>query len=281
MKNFDLKNSQGLKKKVIAILMVLSLIVQYFVVPIVYATEENTVKMVTAVRSNKAIDENGNLWSWGDNTYGQLGDGTNVNSYNPKIIMKGTKFVQIAGTGSFAHAIDIEGNLYSWGNNASGSLGNGTNVNSNKPVKIMEGTKFKQVSMCSAIDIDGNLWRWGANNSGEIGNGTTVSSNRPIKIMEGTKFEQVYSSSDHALAIDSEGNLWTWGKNSSYELGTGKWSNYSDIPNKVMEGTKFKKAGYVGKYGTALGAIDIEGNLWLCGEVRYWRFKYNYSYKEY
>src|SRR5574344_1052832 len=58
-----------------------------------------------------AIDEEGNLYGWGNNQYGQLGDGTTIDKLEPVLIMPGTKFSSISAAGDFALAIDEAGNL--------------------------------------------------------------------------------------------------------------------------------------------------------------------------
>ena len=73
-----------------------------------------------------AIDESGNLWAWGENSHGQLGDGTTKNKYIPVQIKPATKFKTISAGFSHSMAIDEMGNLWAWGNDEYGKPGNGT-----------------------------------------------------------------------------------------------------------------------------------------------------------
>ena len=133
-----------------------------------------------------AIDEEGNLWGWGHNSYGQLGDGTIKGKESPVLIQEGTKFKTVSAGFSCTMAIDEDGNLWSWGWNKYGQLGDGTTEDRLVPVQIKEGTHFKTISVGNsntiAIDEDGNLWMWGNNKIGQLGDGTTEDKLVPVKI---------------------------------------------------------------------------------------------------
>ncbi len=114
-----------------------------------------------------AIDESGNLWAWGENRYGQLGDGSKENRSSPVQIKASTKFKEVGVYGSHTMAIDESGNLWAWGDNSYGQLGDGTKEDRSTPVQINAGTKFKVVKAFRndtfAIDERGNLWNSDAN----------------------------------------------------------------------------------------------------------------------
>lgn len=227
-----------------------------------------------------AIDEEGNLWAWGNNNYGQLGNSQTTNLFHEPInILAGLRFKRISATYYSSMAIDEEGNLWTWGENTSeGLLGNG-NSNSwvyNTPQIINEGTKFKEV-ICSkeyanAIDKDGNRWTWGSNLYGALGNGKDGyknSSNVPIKMESETKFIKIAQGlGDHSLAIDIEGNLWTWGLNDCGQLGNGNTNN-SNIPIKIKSDTKFKDISKGYKYSIA---IDSNNDIWEWGKFTSYRY---------
>ena len=122
------------------------------------------------------IDEQGNLWAWGSNSSGQLGNGTTTNSSIPIKIKEGTKFRKIASGCYCSLAIDEQGNLWAWGSNLHGQLGNGTTENTSEPIQIMEEIKFKSVTGSTSswthsvvIDIEGNVWTAGDNRFGQLG----------------------------------------------------------------------------------------------------------------
>jgi len=76
-------------------------------------------------RFSLAVDENGGLWSWGNNEYGKLGDGTETNKLSPVLITTQTNIKTVIAGIDHSLAIDEEGNLWSWGNNFDGKVGAG------------------------------------------------------------------------------------------------------------------------------------------------------------
>ena len=73
-----------------------------------------------------AIDESGNLWTWGYNKNGRLGDGTTLDKTTPNLIKSGTKFKNLSAGYNYTLAIDESGKLWSWGYNDVGQLGDGS-----------------------------------------------------------------------------------------------------------------------------------------------------------
>lgn len=230
-----------------------------------------------------AIDTSGNLWTWGGNEYGQIGDGTTTSSYVPKQVMDGTTFSEVSSGQGYTVAIDTSGNLWAWGCNNNGQVGNGGISNGisslndypmqTVPVKIKSGTKFTAISAgvfhCLAIDTSGNLWAWGCNSSGQIGNGSETNATSPVQIKSGTKFTKISASVCNSLAIDTSGNLWGWGSNFHGQLGNGTQNAYTSnelSPIQIKSGTKFKE---VASGNSCSFAIDTSGNLWGCGDNSY------------
>ena len=241
-------------------------------------SEEQTIKITKKIAKisagnyhNLAIDIEGNLWAWGGNSFGQIGDGTTTTKSTPVAIMEGRKFKEISAGRYQSLAIDEEGNLWSWGRNNEGQLGDGTTINKNYPVQIKKGTKFTKVvtgeENSLAIDEEGNLWSWGDNFVGQIGDGTIRGvKSSPVAIKSGTKFREIATGFRDNFAIDEAGNLWSWGANYYGELGYGATAS-STVPILVKKETKFKQI-TVGYSAVSLG-IDEEGNLWGAGRNSY------------
>ncbi len=130
-----------------------------------------------------ALKSDGSLWTWGDNQYGQLGDGTTTGSLTPKQI--GTGFSTVAAGDFSSFAVKSDGSLWAWGDNMTGQLGDGTVLSSSTPKQV--GTGFSSVASISnysfhtvAIKLDGTVWAWGNNRSGQLGDATVASRLTPV-----------------------------------------------------------------------------------------------------
>ncbi|MCL2798084.1 MAG: leucine-rich repeat protein, partial [Firmicutes bacterium] len=224
----------------------------------------NNAKAVAVAAGNYhslAIDEHGNLWAWGNNSNGQLGDGTITNrslsvQVNASGRMNNAKVVAIAAGNSHSLAIDEYGNLWAWGYNSFGQLGDGTAVTSKSlPVQINTSGRMNNAKVTAiaaenshslAIDEHGNLWAWGLNSNGQLGDGTITNRSLPVQIntsgrINNAKVTAVAAGSSHSLAVDEYGNLWAWGINSNGQLGDGTITNRS-LPVQINTSGRINNA---------------------------------------
>ena len=210
---------------------------------------------------NLVIDDEGILWAFGYNGYGQLGNNSTKNSLVPVKIKEETKFKAIAAGDNHSLAIDEDGNLWAFGYNGYGQLGNNSTASSLVPVQIKAGTKFKSVSAGDnhslAIDEDGNLWAFGYNRYDQLGNNSTSDSKVPIQIKAGTKFKSISAGNGSSLVIDENGNCWGFGNTYNY------FDQYRII--QIKAGTKFKSISAGANFNMHFFAIDEIGNLWAWG----------------
>ncbi len=142
-----------------------------------------------------AVASNGTLWAWGDNSDGELGDGTTTNQLSPEQIGTGTDWSQVSGGDLSTVALQNNGTLWAWGNNSDGELGDGTTTNESSPEQIGTATDWTQVSagqdFTMALQNNGTLWAWGNNSDGELGDGTTTNESSPEQIGTATDWTQV------------------------------------------------------------------------------------------
>jgi alpha-tubulin suppressor-like RCC1 family protein len=167
----------------------------------------------TAQYHTAAIKTDGTLWSWGDNTYGNLGDNTTTNKSSPvQTVAYGTNWKLVAGSGYHTCAIKTDGTLWLWGINNRGQLGDNTTTRKSSPVQtVAYGTNWKSISgsggSCSAIKTDGTLWTWGYNNYGQLGDNTTTYVSSPIQtVAYGTNWKLVSAGNYHTAAIYFDDN---------------------------------------------------------------------------
>lgn len=210
-------------------------------VPIKIKEGTNFKKVSSGDSHSLAIDENGNLWAWGNNNHGQLGIGTSDidDHVFPIKITTGTAFEHVEAGNYTSFAIDANGNLWGCGHNYYGQLADGTTTDSATMKQIKSGTKFTKVSTNQgyagdvlALDTEGNLWAWGYNNYGQLGIGTTETSYTAVQVKPGTKFIDITNASDNGYAIDENGNLWGWGRNDRGQLVDGTTNN-SYLPIQI------------------------------------------------
>ena len=205
------------------------------------------------------ITEDGSLYIWGDNYYGQLGDGTNKNGriYPPTKIMDNATTVSLGYRHSAA--ITENGSLYIWGQNDSGELGDGTTTHHHTPTKVMDSVEMVSLGLyySAAITEDGSLYTWGANYYGNLGDGTTTNRYAPTKIMDNVAM--VSLGYYHSAAITEDGSLYTWGCNESGQLGDGTATDHY-MPTKIMDNVAMVS---LGLYYSA--AITEDGSLYTWG----------------
>jgi hypothetical protein len=141
------------------------------------------------------LTTNGTVWGWGNNSKGELGDGTTLNRSSPVQVMNVSNIVVVSGGDSHSSALATDGTVWKWGLNNVGELGNGTTnaVANAVPTRILVdvfGHSFSNIVMVSARDYhnialkaDGSVWMWGANDQGQCGNGTTNGVWRPSPVV--------------------------------------------------------------------------------------------------
>jgi alpha-tubulin suppressor-like RCC1 family protein len=233
---------------------------------------ESFIRIATGDSHSLAIDSDGNLWAWGSDNDGQIGNGaTTGNITAPQQVSTDTTYIAIAAGGYYSLALDADGNLWTWGSDSYGQLGNGSASapDVTTPTQVSAGTTYTAIAAgyghSLAIDTDGNLWTWGWDGNGQLGNGGASGANvtTPTQIVSGTTYTTVTAGFGHSLAIDTDGNLWTWGSDSYGQLGNGS-ASATDIttPTQVSSGTVHTTIAAGGSHSLA---IDTDGDLWAWG----------------
>ena len=245
-------------------------------IPNQVTNETNYTQIVAGTTTAIALDEDGNIWSWGNNVSGQVGNGEKSDNYVtiPTQISNGTRYIQISGGNGHSIALDESGNIWTWGSNYYGQLGNGQSGFSNRvltPTKITNEIQYTQIKGANdfnfALDSDGNIWSWGYNSSGQLGNGQSGTNVLiPTQVTNGTRYSQISGGSSHGLAIDSEGNIWSWGRGSYGELGNGQSSGNVSVPTQITNGIKYTQISVAAEIALSHNmALDSEGNIWTWG----------------
>src|SRR5438034_1102938 len=95
---------------------------------VAFASSSEAATVALGAHHAVVIDSSGNVWTWGQNTYGQLGNGTTVPSAVPIRVTTLSGIVQVAAGASFTLALKQDGTVWAWGLNAYGQLGDGTSI---------------------------------------------------------------------------------------------------------------------------------------------------------
>jgi len=228
-----------------------------------------------------AIRSDGTLWTWGGNSYGQLGIGTTDTSahMSPVQIGSDTDWAYVA-TGVYqTYAIKTNGTLWAWGNNSYGQLGCSTTTYPIGPSCALPMNAPQQVGSASdwagvtggyyhtvAMKTDRTLWTWGYNGSGQLGDGTTTPRYAPAgaAVAGGVQFLSFAAGDYHTLAVRTDGTLWSWGHNYYGQLGVG-----GAIPGS--NATSPQQVGDLNSWSTVSAgqfhslATRADGSLWSWG----------------
>lgn len=163
--------------------------------------------------------------AWGDNAFGQLGDGTTTHRGTPRPVHELTDVVEVAGGGGHANARRADGTVWSWGRNDFGQCGVGHLEHLSVPTQTKELDDV--VSLVGggghtlAVRADGTVWSWGHNQRGDCGDGTTDNRDVPGPVLGVTDVRTAGWGGGHGLALLRDGTVRAWGHNLFGALGDG------------------------------------------------------------
>jgi len=223
------------------------------------------VPLTAGYRHSLALKADGRLGAWGDNSQGQLGDGTAIDKSAPVHVGVDSDWKAISGGDSHNLALKADGSLWAWGLNYYGQLGDGTTSSSSDPVRISIGSDWTAISAGTqhslALKADGGLWAWGDNGFGQLGDGTTTQRETPVQIGVGSAWTAISAGTVHSLALKADGSLWAWGWNNVGQLGDGTTISKS-APVRI--GGDSDWTGIAASGGHSL-ALKADGSLWAWG----------------
>lgn len=230
-----------MKRRIVAALLTFFVATSLIAPASAFDTAGPTPTVISSCGSNAVVDENGDLWMWGNNSAGELGAGDTEDSDVPVKVMENVTSVST-----------------SW--------------------YVMEAL-IRETRASAAVQSDGSLWTWGvAKNDigitpsllGHTGSGNAYGSTlfvqdhtvpiqtTPVKIMDNVASVSLGGSC--ALAIQKDGSLWVWGDVAYYEKNNKDQCFFSEVPVKLMDGVISACAG-----PWCIAAIKADGSLWVVG----------------
>jgi alpha-tubulin suppressor-like RCC1 family protein len=238
----------------------------------------------------------GSLWAMGDNSSGQLGDGTTNNVITPEKIVSSNVVAAATGAYEFSYSIFFgpvvsrsglhtlllksDGSVWAMGDNYYGQLGNGTFNSTNQPEQVVSSGVVAVAAggeHSLFLKSDGSLWGMGNNGDGELGDGTFNSTNQPEEIVTNgvvavaagvaqDRFFYGSASADYSLFLKSDGSLWGMGYNGYGQLGDGTF-NSTNQPEEIVSNGVVAVAAGGGFYRAAHSLfIESDGSLWGMGD---------------
>jgi hypothetical protein len=219
-----------------------------------------------------AIDTAGRLWSWGDNSNGELGINSREASLVPVLVPGLTDVMTITAGLNFSLALDKRGNLWAWGRNGDGQLGLGITDDVLKPSQVQTPDQKPIIAVAAgerhvvAVDSDGQVWAWGHNGYGQLGIGDKPSQSVAVKVNI-TNVIAVAAGRLHTLALKQDGTVWAWGNNSFGQLGNNDDQNADhNTPVQVYQLSEIRAIAAGGLHSLALKKDDF---VWGWGYNKY------------
>ena len=212
-----------------------------------------------------AIADNGEVWAWGRNDYGQLGLGDEEMRDAPEKLEL-TNVVQVAAGDYHTLFLTGDGQLYGAGCSEDyDQLATGEFENESAPVAIMDGIAriWAGRDFSIALDEDGNYWGWGDNTLGQLGLGHADPVEGPTQL----PLENVVDlavGKQFAAALLEDGTVWTWGDNTYGQLGVGEGESTLSPVRVELENVVSIAAG-----GAHMLALDADGVVWAWGSGWY------------
>ncbi len=207
-----------------------------------------TVKAVSAGEDYAlALTTGGQVYAWGDDTFGQLGDGQSGSGTMSDVPVQvglpaNTAVSEVSTRGYFSLALTDSGSVLSWGAGFGGTLGDGgtSSASTPGPVSLPPNTTVINISagdtFALALTSGGQVYAWGAGSKGQIGNGSDSESDTPtpVSLPANVAVDDIEAGGSYGLALASDGQVLAWGDNTEGQLGTGTAGGTSDTPAPVV-----------------------------------------------
>ncbi len=235
-----------------------------------------------------AIDENGQVWAWGANTSGQLGDASTTPSTTPVAAagsVANATVSSLAAGHSASHSVALDGNghVHTWGSDYSGQLGNGATTGDvatpadistsgallNKTITSIS-SEFESVM---ALDNTGQVYAWGRNDDYQLGDGSGANQDAPVAVTALTGVRTIYAGHDKGLAImEADGSIQAWGDNSDDGFGGANRRGQLGTGDTADKTTPTAASGWGTSADSITGGLDFsvtlnsDGSLLSSGE---------------
>ena len=180
-----------------------------------------------------ALTEKGEVYCWGSNQFGQLGNGAadSANHATPQRVRSDLPFDTVVA--GFRHTCGIarDGSTYCWGANESGQLGDGTLKSKSLPVRVKSDIRFQSIgpggTHTCGVSADATGYCWGGNWHGQLGEGSLSGDTpccflSPVRVRTSLRFRSVVAGGIHTCGVTVDSKAYCWGSPQEGRLGSGE-----------------------------------------------------------
>ena len=162
------------------------------------------------------VTTDGDAFCWGDNSSGQLGDGSTTSSLVPVPVGGSQRFARVTVGAYHTCGLTTANAVYCWGQNGAGQLGDGSTSSSSSPVLVAGDLLFQSVRAgwghACGVTTDNVAYCWGYNLDGQLGNGTGSSDElTPTAVAGNQSFVALAAGTAHSCALAPDGAAYCWG----------------------------------------------------------------------
>jgi alpha-tubulin suppressor-like RCC1 family protein len=192
-----------------------------------------------------ALTSDGDIWAWGSNQYGQLGDNTTSDRLVPvKVFTESSSeyrgdFTAIEAGKNHSVALTSAKYVWAWGRNNLGQVGDNSTTDRKYPVKTRVSASVDLTEITSiaaggdfslALKSAATVWAWGENSSGQLGINSTALSSFAKQVKTGSStfligITAISAGGSHSLALKSDSTVWAWGGDEYGQLGNNDTAN--------------------------------------------------------
>ena len=214
------------------------------------------------------LRNDGSIWSWGANNYGQFGNGTT--SYNSSVApVEASQLADVksvSARGNHTVALKVDGTVWAWGYNEYGQVGDGTTNWTITPAQTKGLADVTAIAAGSAHSLalknDGTVWAWGNNSDGQLGTGNFNYSSIPVQVTALADVDAIAAGYSHSVALKRDRTVWAWGNGEKGQVGNVAFTYRSSTPVPVTGLTDIVAVA-AGNYQNL--ALKADGTVWRWG----------------
>lgn len=215
------------------------------------------------------VSPGGVAWTWGANSFGQLGNGTTTARPTPGLVPGLDDIVDLHGGREHVVALRGNGTVWVWGSNGEGQLGLGTTTNRSTPTQVPGLANATAVetghNYSLALMSDQTVRTWGLNADGQLGDGSTTLRRSPVTVVGLNNAVAIAGGRDMSYAIRADGTVSAWGRNDEGQVGDGTTVRRT---TPVRVGSLTDIVGIAGGRDHGL-ALRSDGTVWAWGSNDY------------